>query len=390
MKTENVVTGMMSALLACTGGAILIVQSSHHLGLDRTELVSWMFAVYVIGGLLNFLLSLRYRIPFGGAHSITVAAFLSTAAVQFPWPELAGSFIMAGVLLALLGVTGLFGKVLEYIPKPLMDAMLAGLILSYAVALIPSMKEAPIVGGMAVLGFFLAPRVSRAIPPIFGVVVFAVLGLVVSNELPKLPPAEFVVPQLVMPSFTVRGFLSVTIPCAVLVLSNDVAVALTALKKNGFDAPVNRTLLITGLTSAFAGFFGGHATNIGGMMSALCSSEEAGPKEKRYKAAMVSGLLVALFGLFAWKLGVVIQALPMSFIRIITGFSLVGVLLGSLQSSFSDASYRYSVLFSFIVAISNVSFLGVSAAVWSLVAGAAAAKLLGEGKAKEKERVPTQ
>jgi benzoate membrane transport protein len=134
------------------------------------------------------------------------------------------------------------------------------------------------------------------------------------------------------------------------------------------------------LGTSFVGFFGGHAVNIGGMMTALCSSEEAGPKESRVGAAIISGGIVALFGIFAWKVIAIIELLPSSFITLITGFSLLGVLLNSLKSAFSESSYRYSILFSFVIAISNVSFLGISAPVWSLLVGGIAAKVLREGK----------
>lgn len=39
----------MSALLACTGGAILVVQAAEMAGLPRAELISWFAAVYIIG-----------------------------------------------------------------------------------------------------------------------------------------------------------------------------------------------------------------------------------------------------------------------------------------------------------------------------------------------------
>lgn len=116
-------------------------------------------------------------------------------------------------------------------------------------------------------------------------------------------------------------------------------------------------------------------------MSAVCSQEEAGPKEKRYWAAVISGGIVVLFGLFAWAAIAVIEVLPMPFITIIAGFALVGVLMNSLQSAFfSASSYRYStVFFAFAIAVSNISFLGVASPVWALLFGVVSAKILNEG-----------
>ncbi|NHN31701.1 benzoate/H(+) symporter BenE family transporter [Paenibacillus agricola] len=381
LNTQNVLAGVMSALMACTGGAIMLINCAHIAGLNRSELISWFFIVYVVGGCLNVALSIRYQIPFAGAHSITAVAFLSTLVAQFTWNEVAGSFMMAGLLIVVLGLTGWFGKILDFIPKALIDAMLAGLILNYVVQIVPTLKAAPLVGGMAILGFFIAPKISRSIPPLLGVLVLGVIGLLISTDFPAIVPAAFSLPQWVSPHFTVNGLISIAIPMAVLILSNDLAVALAALKKNGYQPPVDKTLVMSGVGTAFVGLFGGHAVNIGGMMTAICSSEEAGPKESRVGAAIISGGLVALFGLFAWKVISIIELLPVTFITLLSGFSLLSVLLNSLQSAFSDSAYRYSILFAFVMAISNLSFLGISSPVWSLLIGMVTMKVLREGKA---------
>ncbi|QGR00271.1 benzoate transporter [Paenibacillus psychroresistens] len=377
---QNVSAGILSALMTCTGGAILVIKCAEMAGLSRSELISWLFIVYFVGGILNLVLSIKYRIPFGGAHSITAVAFLSTAAVHFTLNELAGSFIVAGGLIAIFGFSGLFNKVLDFIPKPMIDAMLAGLVLKYVVDIVPSFKASPFVGGMAILGFFIVPKISKSFPPLLGVLIFGILGLFIGYDFPIMHPTAFSLPQIITPSFTFNGFISIAFPLAVLVLSNDIAVGLTALKNNGYKPPVNKVLIFSGLGTFFVGFFGGHAVNIGGMMTALCSSEEAGLKEKRIVAALVSGGLVALFGLFAWKVIVIIELLPASFITMLSGFALLGVLLNSLKSAFSVPAYRYSILFVFIIAISNISFLGISSPVWSLLVGVISAKILSEGK----------
>ncbi len=142
-------------------------------------------------------------------------------------------------------------------------------------------------------------------------------------------------PQTAAPSFTAGGFVAITIPVAFLILSNDIAVALAALRKKRLRAARGQDAgFFQGSPLRWLAFFGGHAANVGGMMSAVCSQEEAGPKEKRYWAAVISGGIVVLFGLFAWAAIAVIEVLPMPFITIIAGFALVGVLMNSLQSAF--------------------------------------------------------
>lgn len=382
VNIQNVMTGLMSALLACSGGALLVMQVAESAGLSRNETVTWMFAVYFLGGLLNLVMTFAYKIPYGGAHSITAIAFLASVAAQFTLGELAGGFILSGLIITLFGFTGLFKKVLYYIPKPLIDALLAGLIINYVVKIVPAVMSMPLVGLLAIVGFFIPRFISRKIPPFMGVLVLGLIGLFSSYTFPSMQHTSFILPLPVLPSFTIEALVSLAIPISILVISNDIAVALTALRSNGFDPPVNKTIVVSGLFSTLAGLFAGHAANVGGMMSALCSGDDAGSKDSRVWAAIVSGILVTLFGLFAWKIIDIIELLPAPFVTMMTGFSLVGVLMNSLQAAFSDRSFRFSVLFTFIIAISNRAFFVVSTPVWALLLGVITAKLMGEKEAK--------
>ena len=206
------------------------------------------------------------------------------------------------------------------------------------------------------------------------------LPLFIGYDFPSMDNIPFTLPYIVIPAFSWNSFVSLSLPLALLVISNDLFVALAVLRKNGYEPSAARTITTTGIATFLVGWFGGHAVNIGGMMTMLCSSEEAGPKEKRYFAAIISGLIVALFGLMTWKVIAFIRILPLSFIWIITGFSLMGVFIKSIQSAFSRPEYRLSTVFTFAIAVSNIAFMGISAPVWSLVFGLFTMKWFGEGR----------
>ncbi|MFX3633088.1 MAG: benzoate/H(+) symporter BenE family transporter [Candidatus Pristimantibacillus sp.] len=380
LQAHHVLTGLLSALLACTGGAVLIVNSAEKAGFSHLELISWLFSVYFIGGLLNLVLSIYYKIPFGGAHSITAVAFLSTSVAYFSIEELAGAAIMSGIIIAVVGLTGLADRILTLLPKPLMDAMLAGLIFNHIIQIIPAIQDIPFVGIMAVIGFFLVPKIFKKCPPILGVIGMGMLSLWINYDFPKLEDIPFAIPHIVTPAFSWSNLISLALPLSLLVLSNDIFVALAALRKNGYEPSAKKTIATTGIATSLIGWFGGHSVNIGGMMTMLCSSEEAGSKEKRYLAAVVSGILVMMFGVMAWKVIAFLKIIPHSFLLIITGFSLMGIFIQSMQSAFSKSLYRYSTVFTFIIAVSDFAILGISAPVWSLAIGLITMKVLGEGK----------
>ncbi|MHA7963930.1 benzoate/H(+) symporter BenE family transporter [Paenibacillus sp. CAU 1782] len=364
-----IMTGFLSALLACTGGAIMIVQAAGTAGLSMAELVTWFTSVYVIGGLLNLLLTLIYKIPFAGAHSITAAAFLSTAAAGFSFSQLTGAFIMSGGIILVCGLTGIFSKALVFLPKSLIDALLAGLLLSYVFGILPASIQLPYAGIFAGAGYFVVARFLKRLPPVLWALLLGLAGLSLDYVFPAIPHAAFIPPMIVSPQFTWEGFIGIAFPMCVLILSNDLAVALASLKGNGFRPPVNKTLAASGIASLVAGLFGGSTANVGGLMSALCSSEEVGPEAKRYKAAVVSSLLVIAFGIVSWRVIDYIQVLPTDFVAMMTGYSLLGLFLAGLRTIVADRNMRIPAIATFAVAALHIQLFGIATPVWALLVG---------------------
>jgi len=364
-------TGILSALLACSGGAMLLIQAAESAGLSNEAKLSWFFSVYVIGGLLNAILTLMFKIPFAGAHSITGIAFIGTVAADYSWPVLTGGFVLSGAIILAAGASGLFSKAFQAIPKPMIDALLAGLLLTYVLNIVPAAVKLPISGLFAVAGYFLLPRLTNLLSPPIWAMLMGGAGLLLERELPVRVAlfADFAFPNLLVPEFTWVGLFSIALPLSLIVMSNDLAVAFAALKSHRFDPPVNRAMAASGLASAAAGLFGGHAANVGGMMTALCSSPEAGDLSSRRKAALVSNGMVIAFGLCSWKMTDFIQMLPAAFIALMTGFPILGLFMISVKSVLKHRSYLVSSIVTFAIAALHLSVLGVSTPVWALLAG---------------------
>ncbi|MBH5317581.1 benzoate/H(+) symporter BenE family transporter [Paenibacillus sp. GSMTC-2017] len=384
MSIKNITAGLMSALLPCTGGAILVVQAAEMAGLSQVQLISWFAAIYIIGGALNLYLALRYKMPFAGAHSVTGVAFIGTIAANFSFAHLAGGFLMSGAIILIAGYTGLFAKALNVVPKSIIDALLAGLLLPYVLKIAPSIVNMPISGLMAVAGYFLVPKITKILPPAIWALILGLAGLFIEYDFPQMVSSAVILPIPIIPDFSLSAFFSIAIPLSLLVMSNDMAVGLAALKSNEYDPPVNQTMIASGVANMMVACFGGHAANVGGMMSAICSSKEAGPKENRYGAAIVSSVLVICFGLLAWKVIALIKLMPSHFVALITAFSLLGIFINSVKSTFTLKSWNVPAILTFVVAVMNIQWLGISAPVWALLVGVAANHIRGmKGQMKD-------
>jgi benzoate membrane transport protein len=373
---QGVSTGLISATLIMTGPAVMLLEAAKLGGFTDQQSVNWMFAVYFFGGLFGIMMSLWYRMPIAGGHSLTGIAFLSTVTSQFTYPQLIGGYVMSALLIMFIGTSGLFNKLMKWVPKEVISAMLSGLVASYVVRLVPAVKEMPIVGGAALFSYFILVKFSRQIPPALGAVIVAIITLWGTQGVdPKGMTSTYFFPTLQTPEFNWTGLVSLAFPLAMLILSNDAAPAVGALESTGYKPPIRTIVSGTGIFSLITSFFGGQCSNIAGMMTAICSAENTGPKEKRYIASLVSGLTIIVFGILSWKIVPFIQSLPQALISMLSGFALIGVLLSNLQLCFTGKNYPLSSLTAFIIALSNISIFHISSPVWALLFGAVLSRI---------------
>ncbi|WP_283164055.1 MULTISPECIES: benzoate/H(+) symporter BenE family transporter [unclassified Marinobacter] len=190
----------------------------------------------------------------------------------------------------------------------------------------------------------------------------------------------FVFPELTTPTFTLNGFLAISIPLAALVLGAENAQAICVLMAERYAPPVNAMTTISGIGGMVTGFLGGHNANIAGPMTAICSSEQAGDdRSQRYGATVVNGILFCAFGLFAGAAVPFILALPKALIGTVAGLAMIGVLVAAFQQAFSKPlGHQIGAMVALLVAMSGISLFGISSPFWALVFGIVISLLLSE------------
>lgn len=300
LTINNVSSGFISALLAMTGPPAIILEAAQIGQFTPQQTISWMFAVYFFGGLFSIIFPLIYKIPITGAHSITGVAFLVTITPNFSFSELIGAYIMAGVIIYILGITGVFSKLMEWVPIEIISAMLAGMITNYVVRLITSVSDLAIVGVPAVISYLIFIKWIKRVPAVLGAVSVALIVVLLTQNIGiSSMETSYAFPIVYKPEFSIIGILTISIPLALIILSNDAAPGIGVLVSTKFNPPTKKIISVSGIFTAVTAFFGGQSANVAGMMTAICAGEETGPRQKRYMAAVTSGLLILLFGLFA-------------------------------------------------------------------------------------------
>lgn len=370
LKTAS--AGLVAAIFGCSGPALIVIGGANKAGLSNGQTVAWLFAIYFLGGLISIFLALRYKQPVTGAYSIPGAALVAGSLATFSFDQAIGAFVMSGIIVFLLGVSGLIGKVMRWLPMPIVMAMIAGALIRFATGAVSAVGTAPVIAGAAIIAFFVSMRFIKAVPPVLAALVVGLIAAFATGSVGGgSAEIAFVMPEFTAPAFTLDAFLAISIPLALLVIGAENAQATGVLMAEGYRPPINMMTTISGLGGIAAGFLGGHNANIAGPMTAICSSEQAGEnKEGRYAATVVNGVLFGAFGLIAGAAVPVVMSLPGALIGTVAGLAMIGVLLAAFQNAFGRTLGNQTGAFvALAVAMSNISILGISAPFWALVAG---------------------
>ncbi len=378
LNLNSVSAGLVAAIFGCSGPALIVIGAAQAGHLSNGQTVAWLLAIYLLGGIISVFMGMRYRMPITGAYSIPGAAIMTSAFASFSYQEAIGAFIMAGVIVLLLGVTGLIGRIMRWVPMPIVMAMIAGAMIRFGVAAVDSVSAAPLIAGLAALAFFLTGRLTNRVPPVLAALIVGLIATIATGQLQTgTSHIAFVMPEFTAPVFTLGAFFGIAVPMAALVIGAENAQAIGVLMAEGYKPPINAMTIISGVGGILAGMMGGHNANIAGPMTAICSSEQAGEdKEKRYGATVVNGVLFGAFGMVAGLAVPFVMALPKPLIGVVAGLAMIGVLVSSLQGAFGPRlGNQVGAFVAFVVGMSSLNLLGISAPFWALVFGVIASVL---------------
>lgn len=371
LNSKAITAGIVAAIFGCTGPALVVMNAASKAGFSFQETASWLFGVYVFGGAVSIFMACQYKMPIIGAYSILGASMLDVALVGYSFSEAIGAFIIAGCIIVLVGITGLMGKIMKWLPLPIVMGMIGGCMLRFGTNIVVSTIELPIVCLSALVGFLLVPKFLKKIPPVIGALVFGVVATLITQDLNvSTQSIAYAAPMLTLPNFNVSAILSISIPLAAIVMGAEMAQAIGVLYAQDYKPPVNAMLIVTGTASIAASFFGAHNVNIAGPMTAICSSEEAGEeKDHRYSGAVINGALMMLFGVFSSYAISFINIIPSQLINVLAGLAMINVLINSFQVGFGSGKYKMGAFVALVIGASGMSLLGIGSALWALIGG---------------------
>ena len=365
--------GLTAFVWYAFGAVPLHISVSEQLGLTTAQTSSWIFIVWFSSAVSSIATSLYFRQPIPITWTIPGLVYLGTLVDRFSFAELVGANLVAGVLLLALGLLGIGGRIMKWLPLPIIMGMFAGSILEYIVRMVRATVEDVAVAG-TVVGCYLLGRLigSPRVPPV-GLAVIGGGIAVAAVGSGGATPVEWTLPALAVPdmAFSASAIVAVSLPMVVLAMGLGNIQGLGYLLAQGYKVPVNAVSTIVGVNSIVNALLGGHAATVARTGVAILASADAGPAPGRYWAAVIAAALTIVMALAATPLASLLNVLPRTYVYALAGVAIIASLQDALEKSFGG-NMRFGALIALVVAATPFSVLGITSAFWAILAGVAA------------------
>ncbi len=369
--------GLTAFVWYAFGAVPLHMGVSEQLGLSTAQTSSWIFIVWISGAVTSIAASIWFRLPLPITWTIPGLVYLGTLAGRFTFAELVGANLAAGLLVLVLGVLGVGGRVMKWLPIPIIMGMFAGSILGYVTRMVVATVEDLAVAGTTV-ACYLAGRfiANPRIPPVGLAVIGGAIAIAVTGTT-SAAAVEWSLPVIAVPemSFSLSAIVAVSLPMVVLAMGLGNVQGLGFLLAQGYKVPVNTVSVLVGANSVVNALLGGHPATVARTSVAILASPEAGPADGRYWAVVISAALTIVMALSATPVASLLRVLPETYVFALAGLAILSSLQDAFVKAF-DGNMRFGALVAFVVAVTPFAVFGITSAFWAIVAGILASLLV--------------
>jgi benzoate membrane transport protein len=371
LSFSAVLAGLIAVIVAYSGPLVIVLSAARAGHLDQAHTASWIWAVSFGSGISSLLLSWRTRTPVVTAWSTGGVALLVTNLGHYPYPEAIGAFLLSSLAIAAIGLSGLFGRLIQAVPAGIVNAMLAGILFSFGVGIFTELHVSPAIVLSAFAAFYVMKRISAR----WSVPVALLAGVVAALATTKIKLAfgagsVLIHPVFTAPRFSLAALVGIAVPLAIITLASQNAPGVAVLRGAGYETDDRLLIGTTGGLSVLLSPFGSHAINLAAITAAICTGPEAHPDpRRRYVAGMSCGFWYLVIGSCGGVLVVLFAGLPAALIAVVAGVALLGALQGSVTTALGEARTRDAAVVTFLCTASGMSLFNIGSAFWGLVLG---------------------
>lgn len=366
----HISAGFIAPLVGYTSSAAIIFQAVNSMGASDAIVTSWFWALGIGMGLSTLGLSLFYKQPILTAWSTPGAAILVTSLAGVSMAEAIGAFVLCSVFITLVGLSGWFDRIMNYLPPSIAAAMLAGVLLPFAMHMIMSLTSQLTLVLMMMLTFFVSrvvfPKVAIMVTLIVGAFIATFQNLIVWQDV----SLQVSSPIWTTPEWSLSATIGVAIPLFIVTMASQNVPGIVVLRSHGYNAPAAPLITWTGITGVLMAPFGGFAFNLAAIMASICMGKEvdADPTQ-HYRSSVWAGIFIVATGIFAASLTGLFNSMPEALVVTIAGLALLGTISSSLNTALETATERIPAVITLVTTASGMVMWGIGSAFWGLVLG---------------------
>lgn len=369
-SSSAMMAGFLAVLISYSGPLLIFFQAANTANANHEMIASWVWGISIGAAISGIFLSLYLRIPVITAWSAPGTALLVTQFTTMTINQAVASYIIAAVILFIIGLSGSFDKIIKYIPKGIAAAMIAGILFQFGINSFTAMENMPLLTGIMIISYLLFKRFL----PRYSVIIVLLVGIfvvILSGDL-ELKPIPFGIekPIFIEPDWDWRTTLNFALPLVLVSLTGQFLPGMAVLKTAGYNIKAKSIISITSLVSIFVAFFGGITITLAAITAAICTSKESHENpDKRYIAGVANGLFYLIGGVFAITIVTMIMGLPKELISVLAGLALLSAIANSLLNTVLDEEHREASVITFLAVASGMSFAGIGSAFWGMLLG---------------------
>lgn len=368
--------GLLAAFVGYSASFAIVLAGLTAMGADEAQASTGLFFATLGMGVCSIWLPFVTRIPAAVAWSTPGAAFLAaTQGLPGGFSEAVGAMIVCAGLILLTGVVPALGRIVASIPKPIANALLAGVLLKLCLAPALALGEIPHLFAPVLIAWIVGLLWNRLAAMPLAVVTFAIvlIGSLDSSRTVS-PVTDGWLPRFdyVEPSFSIPSMISIALPLYLVTMAGQNIPGFAVLELNKYQVDREPLIRKTGFISLLIAPFGSIPVNMSAITAALMAGEDAGEDSSlRYWAAIVSGFAyigLAFIAVFATGF---ISLAPTILITGVAGLALIPAFVASISAAFVEAKQLEAPALTFLITGSGMTLFGVSGAFWGVVIGAA-------------------
>ena len=361
--------GFLAVLVSYAGPLLIYLSASEAMGIDKEGFSSWVFAISIAAGVSSIGLSLWFRVPVAMAWSAPGTVLLISLGTSLSLAEMVGAYLAVAAVLVLIGVSGVFERLVKLLPPSVTNGMMAGILFGFGLKAAGGLATDPAAIALLILVF----AVCAAVVPRYAMLVLLASALLVSAAFYDASVGTvgvaFANLEITGPAFSTGAMLSLALPLLITTLSGQYLPGMAILRASGFQISANPILIVGGLVSVAAAFLGGITTALASITAAFCAGPDSHEDpERRYIAGIACGVFFCLGGVFSGSIVETLVLLPSALIALLAGLALLQPILKFTSSMLASGDAQAGLL-TFMFTASGVSLSGIGSAFWGVVIG---------------------